>query len=102
MESYFTIEDFHNKAKEILPTPVYDYYSSGARDEYTLRENEEAFKRIKIIPRCLVGNLSKIDLSTTILDDKVSFPILIAATAMHRMAHKGLNFTYFYLKHHFD
>ena len=41
---------------------------------------------ISLLPRILV-DVSKIDLSTTILGHKVSSPILIAPSAMQKMAH---------------
>jgi len=64
----------------------YDYYRSGATDEQTLMDNVEAFRRIRIRPRVLTG-ISKADTSTTILGNPVSSPILVAPTAMQRMAH---------------
>ena len=33
-------------AKEKLPKMVYDYYASGAEDQWTLKENRNAFARI--------------------------------------------------------
>ncbi|GLT59439.1 hypothetical protein SLA2020_322550 [Shorea laevis] len=64
----------------------YDYYAGGAEDQHTLRENVEAFHRIMIRPRILV-DVSRIDLSTTVLGHKISAPIMIAPTAMHKLAH---------------
>ena len=40
-----TVSDFEKLAKEKLTRAAYDYYSSGANDEITLRENIEAYKR---------------------------------------------------------
>ncbi|PIA42118.1 hypothetical protein AQUCO_02100168v1 [Aquilegia coerulea] len=80
------ISEFHELAKQALPKMYYDYYSGGAEDQYTLRENVEAFTRIMFYPRILV-DVSSIDLSTTILGYKVSSPIMVAPTAMHKLAH---------------
>ena len=33
-------------AKEKLPKMAYDYYASGAKDQWTLKENRHAFSRI--------------------------------------------------------
>lgn len=33
-------------AKEKLPKNAYDYYASGAEDQWTLKENRNAFSRI--------------------------------------------------------
>ena len=46
--------DLERLAKEKLPHSAQDYYSSGAWDEVTLRENRDAFERIKIHYRVLV------------------------------------------------
>lgn len=41
------LSDFHEIAKGVLPKMYYDYYSGGAEDQHTLKENVEAFRRIK-------------------------------------------------------
>ena len=42
--------------------------------------------RWRLLPRVL-RDVSKRDLTTTVLGHKISFPVCIAPTAMHRMAH---------------
>jgi 4-hydroxymandelate oxidase len=79
----FELEDL---AHERLPSTAYDYYSSGASDEITLRENHAAYDRLRLRYRVLV-DVSRRDLSTTVLGQPVAMPILIAPTAFHRMAH---------------
>lgn len=39
------VDDFEYLAKKKLPRNAFDYYSSGADDEQTLKENVNAFKR---------------------------------------------------------
>jgi len=73
-------------AKEKLPQSAHDYYASGAWDEVTLRENRAAFERIKTHYRVLV-DVSWRDLTTTLLGQNISMPILIAPTAFHKLAH---------------
>ena len=80
------IFELEQLAKEKLPVIAYDYYRSGAWDEVTLKANREAFEKIKIHYKVLV-DVSQRDLSTTIFGQKVSFPILIAPTAFHKLAH---------------
>lgn len=80
------ISDFENLAKEKLTQMAYDYYSSGANDEITLRENIDAYKRIFLKYRVLV-DVSSIDMSTEVLGQKISMPLMIAPTAFHKMAH---------------
>jgi 4-hydroxymandelate oxidase len=73
-------------AQEKLAQPAFDYYISGANDEITVRENHAAYERIQLAPRMLI-DVSQRDMSTTVLGQKVSMPILIAPTAFQRMAH---------------
>ncbi|XP_010274131.1 PREDICTED: peroxisomal (S)-2-hydroxy-acid oxidase GLO4-like [Nelumbo nucifera] len=80
------VSEFQKLAKQILPKMYYDFITGGADDEYTLRENIEAFRRITFRPRVLV-DVSRINLSTTILGHKISVPIMLAPTARHKIAH---------------
>lgn len=80
------IFDFEHIAKEKLTKMAYDYYSSGADDEITLRENCDAYKKIFLKYRVLV-DVSKRDLSTEVFGQKISMPLMIAPTAFHKMAH---------------
>ncbi|GKA46307.1 peroxisomal (S)-2-hydroxy-acid oxidase GLO4, partial [Tanacetum coccineum] len=78
------VKEYQILAKQALPKMYYDYFAGGSEDQHTLRENVAAFQRIT--PRILV-DVSKIDMSTTILGYKTSAPIMIAPTAMHKLAH---------------
>jgi (S)-2-hydroxy-acid oxidase len=40
------VSEYEKLAKERLPKMVYDYYSSGAEDQWTLQENRNCFSRI--------------------------------------------------------
>jgi len=86
------VEDYHQAAKEKLPKMAYDYYRSGADDEITLQENISAYRRIKLRPRVFVDvshhSTNPNSCSVTLLNGQTtcSFPVLIAPTAMHRMA----------------
>ncbi|XP_028232601.1 (S)-2-hydroxy-acid oxidase GLO1-like isoform X1 [Glycine soja] len=80
------VTEYEAIAKEKLPKMVYDFYASGAEDQWTLKENRNAFSRILFQPRILI-DVSKIDLTTTVMGFKISMPIMIAPTAMQKMAH---------------
>ncbi|EXC01342.1 Peroxisomal (S)-2-hydroxy-acid oxidase GLO4 [Morus notabilis] len=41
------VNEFQELARQVLPKMYYDYYSGGAEDQFTLKENLEAFQRIK-------------------------------------------------------
>jgi 4-hydroxymandelate oxidase len=81
-----TIAEFEAVARERLEPAHYDYFAGGAQDEITLRENETAFQRLRLVPRLLRGS-DKRDLSLTLLGTPSSMPILVAPTAFHRLAH---------------
>lgn len=80
------VSEYEAVAKQKLPKMVFDYYASGAEDQWTLQENRNAFERIKFRPRILI-DVTRVDLTTTVLGFKISMPIMIAPTAMQRMAH---------------
>ncbi|KAL5187958.1 (S)-2-hydroxy-acid oxidase GLO1 [Glycine soja] len=86
MEMITNVTEYEAIAKEKLPKMVYDYYASGAEDQWTLKENRNGFSRILFQPRILI-DVSKIDLTTTVMGFKISMPIMIAPTAMQKMAH---------------
>ena len=77
--------DFENVAARTMTEEGWGYYSSGADDEITLRENHTAFQRIWFKPRILI-NVKTIDLSTSILGVKSSFPLYFSATALGKLA----------------
>lgn len=85
-EALVCLRDFEKYAQKHLNANARDYYFSGANDEVTLKENVEAFRRLKLRPRCL-RDVSKRDLSVTILGNKITFPVGISPSAMQRMAH---------------
>ncbi|CAL9120444.1 unnamed protein product [Musa textilis] len=78
--------EYEEIAKQKLPKMIYDYYASGAEDQWTLKENRNAFSRILFRPRILI-DVSNIDMATTVLGFNISMPIMIAPTAMQKMAH---------------
>lgn len=78
--------EYEEIAKQKLPKMIYDYYASGAEDQWTLQENRNAFSRILFRPRILI-DVSNIDMTTTVLGFNISMPIMIAPTAMQKMAH---------------
>ena len=80
------IEDFRKLAKKKLPSPIFHYIDGGADDEITLKRNTDSFNKCDLIPNVLTG-ASDIDLSTTVLGQKIDFPLFLSATAMHRLYH---------------
>jgi len=78
--------DLEARARQLLPSAVYDYYAGGSETETTLREAPQAWQHWRLRPRMLTGVLSP-SLSTTMLDSPVAGPIGVAPWALQRMAH---------------
>jgi hypothetical protein len=62
---------------QVMTPTAWNYYSSGADDEVTMRDNHAAFQRIWFRPRILV-NVKEIDLRTTIMGHPSSMPVCVA------------------------
>jgi isopentenyl diphosphate isomerase/L-lactate dehydrogenase-like FMN-dependent dehydrogenase len=80
------VADVEAAAAGLLDEGLLGYYAGGAGDERTLRDNVEAFSRRRLRPRVLV-DVDDVSTATTVLGTDVSMPILVAPTALHRMAH---------------
>ncbi|KAL3681824.1 hypothetical protein R1sor_024780 [Riccia sorocarpa] len=80
------VNEYEARAKQKLSKMFFDYFSTGAEDQWTLQENIRAFGRIRIRPRVLV-DVSDVDLSTKVLGYKVSMPIMVAPTGHQKLAH---------------
>jgi (S)-2-hydroxy-acid oxidase len=81
---YVSTLEFEEYAKQTATKNAFNYYVSGANGQYTLKENIDAFQRIKLKAR-IMRNVKNIDLSTTIFGRKVSLPLGISPTAMHKL-----------------
>lgn len=86
MTEPLNLVDFEAIAKERLPKSSYDYFAGGANDEVTLETNRAAFRRISLAYRVLV-DVAVRDLSITLLGSRLAVPLVVAPTALHRLAH---------------
>jgi isopentenyl diphosphate isomerase/L-lactate dehydrogenase-like FMN-dependent dehydrogenase len=87
------LEDYRQQAKEKLQPMIYDFYSTGSDDQLTLLDNQQAFRRIKLRPKVLIDVSShsienSVSCQTQVLNSTttISFPCIIAPTALHRLA----------------
>jgi L-lactate dehydrogenase (cytochrome) len=78
--------DFRTLAKRRLPAPIFDYIDGAADDEITLRKNTESFNRCDLIPNILRG-VDTIDLSVTVMGQKLAMPVYCSPTALQRLFH---------------
>lgn len=85
-DSIVSLSEFEELAQTCMPAMALNYVSGGAADELTLRANCEEWKRIRLKPRVLV-DVSRVDVSTIVLGQRMEPPILLAPTAFHRLCH---------------
>jgi lactate oxidase len=78
--------DLESEAQKILPAGGFGYISGGSGNNWTRRENTEAFSRVSIEPQALSG-VAKVDLTTEILGSKLSLPVFIPPMGSHGRAH---------------
>jgi L-lactate dehydrogenase (cytochrome) len=78
--------DFRRLAQKRLPGPIFNYIDGGADDEVTLRRNSKAFEDVDLIPSVLRG-VKDIDLSTTVMGQKIDLPVYLSPTALQRLFH---------------
>ncbi|SMN18724.1 similar to Saccharomyces cerevisiae YML054C CYB2 Cytochrome b2 (L-lactate cytochrome-c oxidoreductase) [Maudiozyma saulgeensis] len=76
--------DFERLASKILTNQAWAYYSSGADDEITYRENHNAYHRIFFKPHILV-DVEHVNLKTTMLGEKTDVPFYVSATALCKL-----------------
>jgi L-lactate dehydrogenase (cytochrome) len=80
------VKDFRNLAKSRLPSPIFHYIDGAADDELTYRRNTEAYDQCDLVPNVLTG-IEKVDMSTTVMGQKLDLPIYCAPTALQRLFH---------------
>ena len=68
----FNLHNFESVAKQVMKI-AWAYYSSGADDELTLRENHSAYHKIWFRPHVLV-DVEEVDSSTSMLGSNCSVP----------------------------
>ena len=78
--------DFRKLAKKRLPSPIFNYIDGAADDESTYRRNSSAFEDCDLVPRVLTG-VEEIDLSVTVMGQKLAMPVYCSPTALQRLFH---------------
>jgi L-lactate dehydrogenase (cytochrome) len=86
MKHITCIEDLRALHKRRVPKAFFDYADRGSYSEETLRANREDLQRIKFRQRILV-DVSKRDLSTTILGEPAAMPLILAPVGLLGMQH---------------
>ena len=86
INSCHNFRDFRNLAKSRLPSPIFHYIDGAADDEVTYQRNTEAYNQCDLVPNVLTG-VENIDMSTTVMGQKLDLPIYCAPTALQRLFH---------------
>jgi L-lactate dehydrogenase (cytochrome) len=80
------VDHFRSMAKARLPSPIFHYIDGAADDEVTYRRNTEAYERCDLVPNVLQG-VDIVDMSTTVMGQKLSMPLFCSPTALQRLFH---------------
>ncbi len=78
--------DFRRMAKRKLPGPIFNYIDGAADDETTYRRNAASFEDCDLVPNVLRG-VTDIDLSVTVMGQKLAMPVYCSPTALQRLFH---------------
>lgn len=81
------LREYKHAARHILPRMAYDYINGAAEDRRTVRANRRAFLDWRLLPLTM-GGFESPDLTTTVLGQTISMPVLLAPVAMQRLAHE--------------
>ena len=86
LEQCFNFHDFRELARRRLPRPIFNYVDGAADDETTYRRNTRAFEDCDLVPNIL-GGVEHVDLSVSVLGQKLALPIYCSPTALQRLFH---------------
>ncbi|WP_301171504.1 alpha-hydroxy-acid oxidizing protein [Brevibacillus nitrificans] len=82
-----SIEDWEQKARELLPAGPFDYIAGGSGAEETLVSNRAAFGKWAIVPRML-RDVSKRTLGIELFGQQLKTPVLLAPVGMQAIANE--------------
>jgi L-lactate dehydrogenase (cytochrome) len=86
LKNCYRTSDFRKLAKQRLPAPIFHYIDGGSDDEVTLARNTAAFDTVDLVPNVLTG-IDAVDMSVSVLGQKLEMPLFFAPTAMQRLFH---------------
>ncbi|GIO04017.1 oxidoreductase [Brevibacillus reuszeri] len=81
-----SIEDWEQKAREILPDGPFDYIAGGSGAEETLASNRTAFSKWAIVPR-MMRDVTNRTMSISLYNQALRTPIMLAPVGMQAIAH---------------
>lgn len=81
------ISDLRILAHRRLPKPIFEFLDGGADDEETLRRNTTGFASFALVPDVLTNDVSRIDLSRTLLGQRIEWPVILSPAGAARLFH---------------
>jgi len=82
-----SIAELERSAVAAMEPRAANYVGAGAGSEDTIRDNAEAFRRRRLVPRML-RDVSERDLSTTLLGTAMPAPLMLAPIGVQRVLHE--------------
>lgn len=86
LKDCYNFHDFRTLARRRLPAPIYNYIDGAADDEKSHRRNTISFDACDLVPNVLRG-VKNIDMSVTVMGQKLEMPIYCSPTALQRLFH---------------
>src|SRR6201993_2418937 len=83
-----TVASAQQLAKKRLPKPVYSALLAASEKGVTVADNIDAFAELGFAPH-VIGALEKRDLSTTVMGQDISLPVLISPTGVQAVHPDG-------------
>jgi pre-mycofactocin synthase len=77
-----SVAEAQRRARRRLPKSVYSALIAGAENGTTLSDNVDAFREIGFFPRIATGIATGRDLSTNVLGQRLSLPVMISPTGV--------------------
>src|SRR5690349_21785027 len=87
MATVTCIDDLRQRARRKVPKMFFDYVEAGSYAQETLRANRADLERIKLRQRVLV-DVSRRDLTTSIIGETVPLPLALAPIGLAGMQHQ--------------
>ena len=81
-----SLYDLEAMAKQAMAHDLWDFVDAAATDEITHRRNRAAFDEITVNARFLI-DVGNRDLSTTVLGERIEFPVMLAPAGHQRQVH---------------
>ena len=81
-----SLSDIEARAKQAMAIDQWEFIQGGMGDATTTQRNRDALAAVSLRPRYLV-DIRERDTSTTVLGNKISFPVMAGPAGRHSMAH---------------